>query len=90
MRRERDKQSVRAVGAICLTLGMILAVLTVLVSFIMIATLRAQADLVRGAIFFFTGLIMGSTMMSCGTQMQRLDLYTSFDSENLRHASSSW
>jgi hypothetical protein len=86
MRRERDKQSVKAVGAICLGLGALLTLLTLVGSLGLLAALGARADLVRGSIAFFTGLVMGSTLMSCGTQLQRIKLYSSLDIDAMRHA----
>src|SRR5215204_3679307 len=84
MRRERDKQSVRAVGAICLGLGLIVVPLTILATLSILLTTAGRGDLVKGATIFFTAIVMGSTMMSCGTVLQQLRLLTDQQVDSMR------
>jgi hypothetical protein len=87
MRRERDKHAVRTVGAICLGLGLILVPTTILVTLAYLLTTAGRVnDLARGATLFVTALIMGSTLMSCGTQLQSLRLFTDQQITNMRMA----
>ncbi|MDF2461660.1 MAG: hypothetical protein K0S68_1063 [Candidatus Saccharibacteria bacterium] len=87
MRRERDKHAVRTVGAICLGLGLILVPLTLLVTAASLLTTAGRTgDIARGFLAFVTPLIMGSTLLACGTQLQSLRLFTDQQITNMRMA----
>jgi hypothetical protein len=86
MHPERDKQAVRAIGGVALGLGTILMLLTIIVTLNILLVTAGRGDVIRGAIAFAIGLVMASTLMSCGTQLQRLRLYTDAEVQGMRMA----
>ena|SRR6266404_2096291 len=86
MQYQRDKALVRTVGGLALLLGAILMIVTIVITFVSLATGGGRGDLVHGAFAFALALVMSSTLMGCGAQFQRLTFYTAADVDNMRMA----
>lgn len=86
MHPQRDIQSVRFVGSLSLVLGMVLLILTLLAAlFALFAGAGTdQAIIVHWTATFIVALVMASTMMGCGAQLQRARHHGWADIENIR------
>jgi hypothetical protein len=83
---DRDIKSIRFVGTLAFGLGVLLLLLTFLaVLLALFAGITATlAGLERGAGTAALGLVMSSSLMGCGAQLQRAGRLTSIDIENIR------
>lgn len=86
MHPQRDIQSVRFVGSLSLVLGMVLLILTLLAALFALFNGGGsdQAIITHWAVIFIVALVMASTMMGCGAQLQRARYYGWTDVENIR------
>ena len=86
MHPQRDIQSVRFVGTLSLVLGMVLLTLTLLAGlFALFAGAGTdQGLIIHWAATFIVALVMASTMMGCGAQLQRARHHGWTDVENIR------
>jgi hypothetical protein len=86
MQYDRDKQKIRLVGGLSLGLGVLLIILTIIITFIELLVSAGRGDLVRGAVAFAISVVMASTMMGCGTELTRLHVYAASDIYSMRMA----
>lgn len=86
MHPQRDIQSVRFVGGLSLVLGMVLLILTLLAALFALFNGGGtdQGNVVHWAVIFVVALVMASTMMGCGAQLQRARNVGWTDVENIR------
>lgn len=86
MHPERDIQSVRFVGTLSMVLGMVLLTLTLLAALFALFSGGGtdQGNVLHWAILFVVALVMASTMMGCGAQLQRARHHGWADIENIR------
>lgn len=83
MTPERDKTKIRFVGALSVGCGTIMLVLDFFVTLFRLVSGPGYSYAQTG-ISFILMLIVASTLMSCGTQLTRLRLYTSNDVQVMR------
>jgi hypothetical protein len=83
---QRDIDNVRLVGVLALTIGILLFILTAIVTlFLLIASPGAdEGAIARGALGVGLALVMASSLSALGGQMQRLRPDFMHDPENLR------
>ncbi len=83
MTPERDKMKIRIAGAISLGMGFVLLLLTLFTTLFALFS-GPSANYGRALLAFGLTLIIASTLMSCGTQLTRLRLYTGIDVQSMR------
>jgi hypothetical protein len=83
---DRDVQSIKLVGSLCVGLGAVLFLLTALGSlFALFALVSANSgNFFRGVLSAVLGLIMSITLISCGSELQRTKPTGRANLENLR------
>jgi len=83
---DRDLQDVRLVGTLALLLGVVLFVLTGLLTMLLLYANAASntADFFKGALSVLLALVMGATLSGLGGQMQHVRTGYAHELENLR------
>jgi hypothetical protein len=79
----KDKNKVRIVGALSLAIGAILMAFTVFGTLFVLFS-GPSTNYGRAMLSFGVLIILSSCLMSCGTQLTRLRLYTSNDIQTMR------
>ena len=86
MHPERDIRSVRFVGSLSMGIGMVLLILTLVGALFALFSGGSTdpAAFTRGIYIFIVALVMASTMLGCGAQLQSARYYGWSDIENIR------
>ena len=86
MRPQNDMSKIRAVGGLCLAIGLGLFLYSVLLALYSLATAAVSHHFAQIWLPIFLDFVMGATLMSCGAQLLNLKSYTSIAIESVRLA----